>query len=121
MASKRQNSSATGVPLLAGSDTYGMVIVGFSLHQEFTFLQEAGLKPYRILMSSTVNPARYLNHFASEGTITPGKNANLVLLNKNPLEDIRNTQAIEGVLLKGKWLPRSKLDSMLEEVINVFK
>ena len=53
---------------------------------------------------------------ASEGTISKGKNANLVLLNKNPLEDITNTKSIEGVMLKGTWFGRNKLDAMLLEV-----
>lgn len=113
--------SDSKVRLLTGSDTYGMVIVGFSLHQEFGLLQETGIKPYEILLASTVNPARYLDNYAVEGTITEGKNANMVLLNENPLDDIKNTKAIEGVVLKGKWLDRKTLDSMLEEVELAFK
>ncbi|MGN7515286.1 MAG: M61 family metallopeptidase [Allomuricauda sp.] len=104
------------VPMLSGSDTFGMVIPGFSLHNEFEFLQEVGLTPYGILKSSTIVPARYLDVLASEGTISEGKNANLVLLNKNPLEDIGNTKSIEGVMLKGTWFSRDKLDTMLLEV-----
>jgi len=105
-----------GIPLLSGSDTFGMVIPGFSLHDEFEFLQEVGLTPYEILKTSTITPARYLNTMASEGTISEGKNANLVLLNKNPLENINNTRTIEGVMLKGEWLDRQQLDAMLLEV-----
>jgi Amidohydrolase family len=116
-----QMLSDVGVPLLTGSDTYGMVIVGFSLHQEFELLQESGIKPFDILLASTVNPARYLNTYASEGTVTEGKNANLVLLNKNPLDDIRNTTLIEGVLLRGEWFDRRKINSMLKEVEQAFK
>jgi imidazolonepropionase-like amidohydrolase len=104
------------VPLLIGSDTYGMVIVGFSLHQEFELLQKAGLKPYDILQAGTVNAARYLNTYPTEGTVTEGKNANLLLLSKNPLTDVRNTKSIEGVLLHGQWLGRARLDQMLREV-----
>ena len=104
------------VPLMTGSDTFGFVVPGFSLHEEFQFLQEAGLSPYEILKASTLTPARYLDSMAMEGTITEGKNANLVLLYKNPLEDIKNTKTIEGVLLKGKWLDRDQLDSFLKEV-----
>lgn len=107
--------------LLSGSDTYGMVIVGYSLHREFELLQEAGLKPFDILLASTVNPARYLNTYAMEGTISEGKNANMVLLNKNPLEDIRNTQFIEGVILKGKWFDKKTLESQLQQVEAAFK
>lgn len=110
-----------GVQLLSGSDTYGMVIAGFSLHKEFQFLQDAGIAPYNILLASTVNPARYLNKYASEGTISVGKNANLVLLDKNPLDNIKNTQTIVGVMLKGKWFNRAQLDVMLKEVELAYK
>jgi hypothetical protein len=104
------------VPMLAGSDTYGMTIVGFSLHREFELLQECGMKPYDILLASTATPARYLNNYAESGTIATGKNADLVLLDDNPLIDIRNTQKIAGVMVKGQWFDRSKLDTMLQEV-----
>jgi hypothetical protein len=104
------------VGLLTGSDTYGMVIVGFSLHREFDLLQQAGMRPYDILIASTVNPARFLDMYSQEGTISEGKNADLVLLNKNPLADIKHTKTIAGVFLKGKWFDRPKLDSMLKQV-----
>lgn len=104
-----------GVPLMTGSDTFGFVVPGFSLHEEFQFLQDCGLSSFQILKATTVTPARYLNTIATEGTVSEGKNANLVLLNKNPLNDIENTKAIEGVFLKGRWLDRIKLDSLLME------
>jgi imidazolonepropionase-like amidohydrolase len=105
-----------GVPLLSGSDTFGMYIPGFSLHSELELMQESGLTPYQVLKTSTITPARYLNSISLEGTISEGKNANLLLLNKNPLEDVRNTRTIHGVLLKGKWLDRVTLDTMLKDV-----
>lgn len=104
------------VPMLTGSDTYGMIIVGFSLSKEFEFLQEAGVKPYEILLASTVRPARYLGVYGVQGTVSAGKNADLVLLNKNPLEDIKNIRSIEGVILKGKWIDQKSISLMLEEV-----
>ena len=104
------------VPFLTGSDTFGMAIVGFSLHEEMQLLTDVGLTPYEALRASTVTPARYLNSMAFEGTISEGKNANMVLLNKNPLEDISNTKTIEGVVLKGKWYNRTQLNKMLLEV-----
>jgi len=109
------------VPLLTGSDTFGMVIVGFSLHKEFEFLQESGIKPFDILRASTVNSARYLNRMAVEGTVAEGKNANLVLLDKNPLDNIKHTKSINGVMLKGQWFNRTELDAMLKAVSTDFK
>lgn len=107
----------TDVPIMTGSDTFGFVVPGFSLHEEFQFLQEAGLSRFDILKATTVTPARYLDTMATEGTVSEGKNANLVLLNKNPLEDIENTKTIEGVILRGKWFDRIQLDRLLNEVI----
>ncbi len=121
MKSFARHLSDNGVNLLSGSDTYGMVIVGFSLHNEFELLQETGISPYDILRASTVNPARYLQTYASEGTIAEGKHANLVLLNNNPLDDITNTRTIEGVFLNGEWFDRVRLDKMLQEVENAYK
>lgn len=113
--------SDNGVPLIVGSDTYGMVIVGFSLHREMELLQNAGLGPYEILLGSTVTPARYLNTISNEGTISVGKNANMVLLEKNPLEDIKNTKTINGVFVMGKWLNKQHLEEMLDDVEKAFK
>ncbi len=107
--------SDADIPLMTGSDTFGFVVPGFSLHEEFHFLNECGLTPFEILKATTITPARYLNTIATEGTVSVGKNANLVLLNNNPLDDIKNTQTIEGVVLKGRWLDRNKLDSLLKE------
>ncbi|WP_103071954.1 amidohydrolase family protein [Aquimarina sediminis] len=106
------------VPLLAGSDTYGLFIQGFSLHRELELLSSSGMSNYETLRTATIVPARYLDRLAISGTISEGKLANLVLLNKNPLKDIRNTKTIEGVMIKGKWLPRKKLDDMLKDVEN---
>lgn len=104
------------VPLLAGSDTYGLFVPGFSLHHELELINSTGLSPYETLKTATINPARYLNTIAVDGTISEGKLANLVLLNQNPLDDIRNTKTIQGVMLKGHWLDREELDKMLLEI-----
>ncbi|HEX2533091.1 MAG TPA: amidohydrolase family protein, partial [Chitinophagaceae bacterium] len=110
-----------GVPLLTGSDTYGMVVVGFSLHGELEWLQTAGLRPYDILRASTVTPARYLNREDVSGTLSVGKDADLVLLEKNPLQDIRHTRSIAGVVLKGKWHDKKELQAGLAAVAAAYK
>lgn len=107
-----------GVPLMAGSDTYGLFLPGFSLHHELELIHSSGLSTYETLKTATVNPARYLNTIAQSGTITEGKLADMTLLDKNPLEDIRNTKTISGVLIKGKWLDKEKLNKMLLDVEN---
>lgn len=105
-----------GIPLMTGSDTFGFTVPGLSLHREFELLHKAGMSPYEVLKASTVTPASYLGRQTLEGTVETGKQANLVLLDANPLDDIRNTRKIAGVVLRGKWLSRSQLNQMLEEV-----
>lgn len=105
-----------GVPLMAGSDTYGLFIPGFSIHHELELLQSSGLTNYETLETATVIPARYLNTISQSGTITEGKLADLVLLDKNPLEDISNTKSISGVMIRGQWFDRKELDRLLLDV-----
>ena len=68
------------------------------------------------LQSATRNPARYFNKLDEFGTIEAKKSADLVLLNANPLEDIRNTQNIEAVILRGRYYSRKDLNEMLKPV-----
>lgn len=105
-----------GVGLLAGTDMASPFLVsGFSLHQELELLVAAGLSPAEALRTGTLNPARYLNATDSLGTAGRGKLADLVLLSANPLEDIRNTQRIQAVVLNGRYLDRRALDELLAE------
>jgi imidazolonepropionase-like amidohydrolase len=76
-------------------------------------LVEAGLSPYEALQAATRNPAMFLGESKDWGTVEKGKLANLVLLSANPLVDIRNSQKIDGVMLMGRYLSKSELDSML--------
>lgn len=109
--------AAAGVGILAGSDASNepFVYVGASLHDELALLVEAGLTPLQALQSATLNPARYLEATDSLGTVAPGKLADLVLLDANPLEDIRNTSRIRAVVLNGRYLDREALDALLEQ------
>lgn len=106
-----------GVPLMSGTDTPLPVMVpGFALHGELAAMVDIGFSPYDALKTSTYNPAKYLGELDEFGTIEVGKRADLVLLQANPLEDITNTQQIEGVMARGKWYSRADLDTILEEV-----
>ena len=104
------------VPLLASSDTYGLFLPGFSLHTELEFINKSGLTTYETLKTATIIPARYFNVISEEGSISEGKNANLVLLEANPLENITNTRKIAGVFVKGNFFSKSKIDKILREV-----
>ena len=103
-----------GVQLLAGTDMGNpFCFPGFSLHDELALLVEAGLDPLDALRAATVNPARYFGRLSSSGTIETGKLADAVLLDANPLTDIRNTTKIAGVVSGGRYLDRPALDRLL--------
>ncbi|MGH3874646.1 MAG: amidohydrolase family protein [Pseudonocardiaceae bacterium] len=106
-----------GVKLLAGTDTLNpFCFPGFSLHDELELLVEAGLTPMQALQAATRNPAEYLDDLDRAGTIAHGKRADLVLLDADPLADIRNTRRINAVIATGKLLPRERLDAVLSEI-----
>lgn len=105
-----------GVNILAGSDLGGgLVVPGFSLHQEFRELAAAGLTPLEVLQATTLNGARFLGREATMGTVEAGRNADLVLLDANPLADVANLDRISAVFLKGRHFPRAALDRLLAE------
>jgi len=105
-----------GVPILAGTDTGNpFCFPGFSLHDELVLLVAAGLTPAEALRAATVDPAKFLGLTQMLGTIDAGKVADLVVLDGNPLEDIRNTQRIDAVIANGHLFERKALDKMLVE------
>jgi Amidohydrolase family len=102
------------VVLLAGTDVgVPLQVPGISLHVELERLVEAGLTPLEALQTATVNPARVLEKVDSLGTIEPGKLADLVLVDANPLEDIRNSRKIRAVVADGRLYRRADLDQLL--------
>lgn len=109
--------SAAGIPLMAGTDAMNpYCFPGFSLHDELGLLVESGLSPLAALQAATINPARFLRITADEGTVEPGKIANLVLLQADPLADIHNTTKIEAVWLGGQYFGHMALEQMLDQV-----
>jgi imidazolonepropionase-like amidohydrolase len=108
-----------GVPFLAGTDTPGVpyVFPGFSLHDELAMLvADGGFTPLEALLVATRDPARFLGREKDLGTVEPGKLADLVLLDADPLADIHNTTKIAAVVANGRLLPRQELDRMLTDV-----
>lgn len=111
-----------GVPIIAGTDSLGVgTIAGFSLHQELQNFVSIGFSPYESLKTATVNSAEFLKSLDKFGTVTVGKRADLLLLNGNPLEDIKNTSNLAGVMHQGKWIPKPKLHELLENLITDYK
>ncbi|MGA2095098.1 MAG: amidohydrolase family protein, partial [Candidatus Acidiferrum sp.] len=84
--------------------------------EELALLVEAGLTPMQALQAATKLPAEFLGKSQTQGTIEPGKLADLLLLDANPLVDIHNTQKINSVILLGQLLDRPKLDAILDSV-----
>jgi len=89
---------------------------GRSLHEELVVLVDAGLSPLEAIKTATLNPARYFNMEDELGTVSEHKWADLVILDANPLEDIKNTQHIHSVFKQGKHYSREKLDKKLSDL-----
>ena len=102
---------------MAGSDApYVGCFPGFSLHDELALLVEAGLTPLEALRAATLNPAKFIERLDSLGTVESGKLADLVLLDANPLDDIRNTNKIAAVVANGRLYTLPLIQAMLAEV-----
>lgn len=101
-----------GAGLLLGSDAPQVFNVpGFSLHHELQYLVDAGLTPFEALETGTTAAAEFLD--ANTGMIAVGRDADLVLLDSNPLIDISNTRRIHGVTLRGTWYSSKDLKELL--------
>ena len=102
---------------MAGTDVLNpFVFPGFSLHDELALLVDAGLTALEALQAATRNPAVFLNTIDSLGTIERGKLADLVLLDADPLADIRNTTRIRAVVLDGQLIDGPARERMLDLV-----
>jgi hypothetical protein len=104
------------VPILAGTDVLNpFCFPGFSLHDELALLVGAGLTPLEAIQAATRSAADYLGILDSFGTVEKGKTADLVVLDANPLYDIRNTRKIAAVILGGRYFPKASLEKMLAD------
>jgi N-acetylglucosamine-6-phosphate deacetylase len=109
-----------GVQFMAGSDSPAPYVVpGFSLHAELEWLVKSGFSPTQALQSATFNPALFLAKLNKFGVVETGHAADLVLLEANPLKDIRNTRKIAAVVVAGKYYSRQELDKMLARIAEV--
>lgn len=103
-----------GVPLMTGTDTFGTLVPGLSLHQELKLFVEAGLTPFEALKCSTVNVAAYLGETGIAGVIQVGARADVILLDKNPLIDIDNIRSVSGVYTHERWFSQSEIATFLK-------
>jgi imidazolonepropionase-like amidohydrolase len=111
-----------GVEFMAGTDTAPGIYVmpGFSLHDELANFVEAGFSPMDALATATSNPAKFLGK-DDMGAVAPGNVADVVLLEANPLTDIRNTRKIFAVVADGRYFDRGRLDAILAAVAKAAK
>ena len=108
--------SDAGAFLLLGSDAPQLFSVpGFSVQREMETWAQAGISPYKILQAGTTSVAKYLNDEANSGTVAVGKRADLLLLDANPLQDVRNVARKSGVMFNGRWLPWTEIEKKLLE------
>ena len=97
---------AAGARLLAGSDSgIDRTVAGTSLHDEIADFVAAGLSPYEAIRAATSGGAEFLEEEAEIGTVAPGRRADLLLLEDNPLEDVAALRSLEAVVLRGSWFP----------------
>lgn len=99
--------------MLAAGEGKSPTYPGFSLHEELQLFVSAGLSPMEALRTATLRAVDFLGIQRDFGSVEEGKIANLVLLDANPADDIRNTQKIRGVILRGKFFNRENLDGLL--------
>jgi imidazolonepropionase-like amidohydrolase len=102
----------SGVPMMAGTDGGGAAVPGQTMQQEFEELAKAGIPPLGILQMTTLNPARFLGRTATMGTVGPGQNADLVILDANPVADARNLRRISGVVRAGFYYSAGDLAAL---------
>lgn len=106
-----------GAVILLGADAPQIFSVpGDAIHHELEIYVEVGMTPAEALATGTTAVARYLNQADRHGCLESGCIADLVLLRANPLDDIRHTRRIEGVMRAGRWFDRATLDEGLAEV-----
>jgi hypothetical protein len=114
LISLMKSLNEAGVKIIAGTDYPNPYCYpGFSLHDELQLMVEGGMTPAQALITATYNPALFMEKENEFGKVSEGYLASLVLLDANPLEDIKNTTKIRAVFLKGKYLDRYKLDNLL--------
>jgi hypothetical protein len=107
----------SGIRIIAGSDAAALntyVYPAESFIQELEIFRDAGLTPLQILQAATINGAIFFGLEKTTGSIDTGKNADLVVLNENPLENINAVRNINSVIVRGEYYNRADLDKMLD-------
>ena len=108
-----------GVDIVSSTDSgIGVTVPGYSLHQELALYKKAGLTNYQVLQTATINASKVHKIMHNQGTIEIDKTANLLLLDKNPLEDLSTLKKPNMVFINGVKLERQTLDSFEQKSID---
>ncbi len=113
----------SGMTIIAGTDAgflNSYIYPGFALHDELEIYVEGGLTPLEALRTSVVNGPEYFGLSEKYGSVSEGKVADLLILNSNPIKDIRATEDIDQLIKKTKVYDRIQLDKMLKDVKNIY-
>ena len=106
-----------GVRILMGTDAPQLFSVpGFSLHRELERMSAVGMSNYAILLSGTKRVGEYFANEDAFGTIAPGQRADLLLSERNPLDDLAHLRAPKGVMVRGRWVPAEALEGRLATI-----
>ncbi len=112
---------AEKAPLLVGTDMGNpYVVAGWSLHEELANFVAAGFTPFEALRAASADAARFMHAENEWGTIAPGRAADLILLEADPLADITNATKRTGVVVAGKYHAESELQDKLEALAKEF-
>jgi hypothetical protein len=111
----------SGAHFMTGTDAETFYPAGFGLHTELGLFVSAGFSSLEALQAATLNPSVFFGKTRDLGTVEVGKVADLVILEANPLDDIRNTERIAAVVTAGRYLERQELDRLLSESAGLSK
>ena len=110
-----------GARMLLGTDAPRLFSVpGFSLHHEMALWVELGMTPYEVLEAGTRRAAEYLDATGDFGSVAVGHRADLLLLRKNPIEDIANVASRAGVMVNGRWIPEAQIQERLTAIAGFY-
>ncbi|HEV8558386.1 MAG TPA: amidohydrolase family protein [Actinophytocola sp.] len=115
-----RDAADAGVTMVAGTDGGFLapyVLAGFCLHDELELMVRIGLTPMQAILSATRDAARTVGMGQVSGTVTPGRFADLLVVDGNPLTDIRNTRRIHAIVANGRFINRAERERMLAEVV----
>jgi imidazolonepropionase-like amidohydrolase len=106
-----------GAKIALGTDAPQMFSVpGFSIHREMPVMVACGFTPFEVLQSGTRSVAEYFGTLSETGTVEKGKRADLILLDANPLQDVKNVARRAGVMVNGRWIPETEIQHRLEKL-----